>query len=218
MDPLEIAGGLGEAIDHRLIDRNPLARSYRLADGAADGIEIGKNPHYPISSACGRSSSAACSASRDDFARGNIALREAVIVSTARTPIGKAVRGAFNATHGVELAAHAIGHAVKRAAIDPAEIEDVILGCGFPEGSTGSNIARLGALRAGLPVTVAGQTVNRFCSSGLMAISIAAQRIIVDGVAAAVAGGVESISTVPNALAQSYDPVDEALQRAKPEI
>ncbi|MGH7034478.1 MAG: acetyl-CoA C-acyltransferase [Stellaceae bacterium] len=145
-------------------------------------------------------------------------MREAVIVSTARTPIGKAVRGAFNATHGVELAAHAIGHAVKRAAIDPAEIEDVILGCGFPEGSTGSNIARLGALRAGLPVTAAGQTVNRFCSSGLMAISIAAQRIIVDDVAAAVAGGVESISTVPNALAQSYDPVDEALQRAKPEI
>jgi len=145
-------------------------------------------------------------------------LREAVIVSTARTPIGKAVRGAFNATHGVELAAHAIGHAVKRAAIDPAEIEDVILGCGFPEGSTGSNIARLGALRAGLPVTAAAQTVNRFCSSGLMAISIAAQRIIVDGVAAAVAGGIESISTVPNALAQSYEPVDEVLQRAKPEI
>ena len=145
-------------------------------------------------------------------------MREAVIVSTARTPIGKAVRGAFNATHGVELAAHAIGHAVKRAAIDPAEIEDVILGCGFPEGSTGSNIARLGALRAGLPVTAAAQTVNRFCSSGLMAISIAAQRIIVDGVAAAVAGGVESISTVPNALAQSYEPVDEVLQRAKPEI
>jgi len=145
-------------------------------------------------------------------------LREAVIVSTARTPIGKAVRGAFNATHGVELAAHAIAHAVKRAAIDPGEIEDVILGCGFPEGSTGSNVARLAALRAGLPVTAAAQTVNRFCSSGLMAISIAAQRIIVDGVDAAVAGGVESISTVPNALSQSYDPIDEPLARAKPEI
>jgi acetyl-CoA C-acetyltransferase len=145
-------------------------------------------------------------------------LREAVIVSTARTPIGKAVRGAFNATHGVELAAHAIAHAVKRAAIDPGEIEDVILGCGFPEGSTGSNVARLAGLRAGLPVTTAGQTVNRFCSSGLMAISIAAQRVIVDGVDAAVAGGVESISTVPNARNQSYDPIDESLAHAKPEI
>ncbi len=145
-------------------------------------------------------------------------MREAAIVSTARTPIGKAVRGAFNATHGVELAAHAIAHAVQRAATDPAEIEDVILGCGFPEGSTGSNIARLGALRAGLPVTAAAQTVNRFCSSGLMAISIAAQRIIVDGVGAAVAGGVESISTVPNAMSQSYEPIDENLARAKPEI
>jgi acetyl-CoA C-acetyltransferase len=147
-----------------------------------------------------------------------LTLREAVIVSTARTPIGKAVRGAFNATHGVELAAHAIAHAVKRAAIDPGEIEDVILGCGFPEGSTGSNVARLAALRAGLPVTAAAQTVNRFCSSGLMAISIAAQRIIVDAVDAVVAGGVESISTVPNALSQSYDPIDEPLARAKPEI
>jgi len=145
-------------------------------------------------------------------------LREAVIVSTARTPIGKAVRGAFNATHGVELAAHAVRHAVERAAVDPAEIEDVILGCGFPEGSTGSNVARLAALRAGLPVTAAAETVNRFCSSGLMAISIAAQRIIVDGVDTAVAGGVESISTVPAALAQSYDPIDEALVREKPAI
>ncbi len=118
-------------------------------------------------------------------------MREAAIVSTARTPIGKAVRGAFNATHGVTLAAHAIAHAAKRAAIDPVAIEDVILGCGFPEGSTGSNVARLGALRAGLPVTTAAETVNRFCSSGLMAISIAAQRIIVDGVETAIAGGVE---------------------------
>ena len=145
-------------------------------------------------------------------------MREAAIVSTARTPIGKAVRGAFNATHGVTLAAHAIAHAAKRAAVDPVAIEDVILGCGFPEGSTGSNVARLGALRAGLPVTTAAETVNRFCSSGLMAISIAAQRIIVDGVETAIAGGVESISTVPNALSQSYDPIDEDLARAKPEI
>lgn len=145
-------------------------------------------------------------------------MREAVIVSTARTPIGKAVRGAFNATHGATLAGHAIHHAVARSGLDPAEIEDVILGCGFPEGSTGSNVARLGALRAGLPVTAAAQTINRFCSSGLMAISHAAQRIIVDGVGAAVAGGVESISTVPAALSQSYDPVEAWLMRERPAI
>ncbi|MCR9073845.1 MAG: acetyl-CoA C-acyltransferase [Alphaproteobacteria bacterium] len=121
-------------------------------------------------------------------------MREAVIVSTARTPIGKAFRGAFNNTHGAVLAGHAISHAVARSGLDPAEIEDVILGCGLPEGATGQNIARLAAVRAGLPVSVAGTTVNRFCSSGLQTISMAAQRVIVDGVPAMVAGGVESIS------------------------
>lgn len=119
---------------------------------------------------------------------------EAVIVSTARTPIGKAFRGAFNNTHGAVLAGHAIRHAVARSGLDPAEIEDVILGCGLPEGATGQNIARLSAVRAGLPVSTAATTVNRFCSSGLQAISMAAQRVIVDGVPAMVAGGVESIS------------------------
>lgn len=119
---------------------------------------------------------------------------EAVIVSTARTPIGKAFRGAFNNTHGAVLAGHAIRHAVARSGLDPAEIEDVILGCGLPEGATGQNIARLSAVRAGLPVSTAATTVNRFCSSGLQAISMAAHRVMVDGVPAMVAGGVESIS------------------------
>lgn len=121
-------------------------------------------------------------------------MREAVIVSTARTPIGKAFRGAFNNTHGAVLAGHAISQAVARSGLDPAEIEDVILGCGLPEGATGQNIARLSAVRAGLPVSTAGTTVNRFCSSGLQTISMAAHRVIVDGVPAMVAGGVESIS------------------------
>jgi acetyl-CoA C-acetyltransferase len=101
-------------------------------------------------------------------------MREAVIVSAARTGIGKAFRGSLNKTHGVTLAAHVIKHAVERAKIDPAEIEDVVLGCGLPEGATGHNIARVAALRAGLPKTTAGVTINRYCSSGLQAISMAA--------------------------------------------
>ena len=121
-------------------------------------------------------------------------MREAVIVSTARTPIGKAFRGAFNNTHGATLAGHAIEQAVARSGMAPGEIEDVIVGCGLPEGATGHNVARIAAVRAGLPVTTAGTTVNRFCSSGLQAISMAAQRIVSDGVPAMVAGGVESIS------------------------
>ncbi|HYW55176.1 MAG TPA: acetyl-CoA C-acyltransferase [Dongiaceae bacterium] len=127
-------------------------------------------------------------------------MREAAIVSTARTPIGKAFRGAFNDTHGVTMGGHVIEHAVKRSGLDPAEIEDVILGCAEPEGATGHNVARLAAIRAGLPVTTAGTTINRFCSSGLQAIAFAAQRVVVDGVPAMVAGGLESISLVqPNA-------------------
>jgi acetyl-CoA C-acetyltransferase len=121
-------------------------------------------------------------------------MTEAVIVSTARTPIGKAYRGAFNDTHGVELIGHAVQHAVARAGIDPGEIEDVLVGCGFPEGSTGNNVARLASLRAGIPVTASAATVNRFCSSGLQTIAMIAQRIIVDGMPAGVAGGVETIS------------------------
>ena len=143
--------------------------------------------------------------------------REAVIVSTARTPIGKAFRGAFNKTHGTEMSGHVVQHAVARAGIDPAEVEDVVMGCGFPEGATGFNIARNAAIRAGLPVTTAGMTVNRFCSSGLQAIAIAAQRVIVDGAPVMVGGGVESISLVqPNMNRASLR--DEWVMQNKPEL
>ena len=123
---------------------------------------------------------------------------DAVIVSTARTPIGRAYRGAFNNTHGATLGGHVISHAVKRAGLEPGEVEDVILGCALPEGATGQNIARQAALRGGLPVTTSGATVNRFCSSGMQAIAIAAQRILVDRVPIMVAGGLESVSMVQN--------------------
>ncbi|MDD9940418.1 MAG: acetyl-CoA C-acyltransferase [Myxococcales bacterium] len=127
-------------------------------------------------------------------------MADAVIVSTARTGIGKAFRGAFNASHGTLMAGHAIQHAVERAKVDPGEVEDCILGCGLPEGATGHNVARNAAIRAGLPVTTAGTTVNRFCSSGLQAIAMAAQRVIVDKVPVMAAGGVESISLVQSSL------------------
>ena len=138
---------------------------------------------------------------------------EAVIVSTARTPVGKAFRGAFNKTHGAVLAGHAIRHAVARAGVAPDEIEDVILGCGMPEGATGHNIARLAALRAGLPVGTAATTVNRFCSSGMQTISMAAQRIITDKVPVMVAGGVESISLVQNNLNTTHFTEDWLMQK-----
>lgn len=127
-------------------------------------------------------------------------MREAVIVSVARTGIGKAFRGSLNKTHGATMTAHVIKHAVERAKIDPAEVEDVVIGCGLPEGATGHNIGRVAALRAGLPTTTSGMTVNRYCSSGLQSVSIAAQRIIADNVDVMVAGGVESISLVQNCL------------------
>lgn len=127
-------------------------------------------------------------------------MRDAVIVSTARTGWGKAWRGAFNNTHGATMGGHAIKHAVERAGVAADEIEDVILGCGNPEAANGLNIARQSALRAGMPITTSGVTVNRFCSSGLQAIAMAAQNIIADGVPVMVAGGVESISCVQNQL------------------
>ena len=144
-------------------------------------------------------------------------MREAVIVSTARTPIGKAMRGAFNDTHGAVLAGHAIKHAVERAKVEPSEVEDVILGCALPEGATGHNVARLSAVRAGLPVTTAATTINRFCSSGMQAISIAAQRIICDGVDVAIGGGVESISLVQEHL-NKYRLTEDWLLAHKPEL
>ena len=121
---------------------------------------------------------------------------DAVIVSTARTPIGRAYRGAFNMTHGADLGGHVVRHAVERSGVEPAEVEDVILGCALPERATGGNIARQAAIRAGLPVTVGGMTVNRFCSSGLQAIALAAQRIIAGEASVIAAGGLESISLV----------------------
>jgi acetyl-CoA C-acetyltransferase len=127
-------------------------------------------------------------------------MTEAVIVSTARTPLAKSWRGAFNMTHGATLGGHVIEHAVERAGVAPDEVEDVILGCGYPEGATGMNVARQAAIRAGLPVTTAGTTVNRFCSSGLQAIAMAAQRVIVDRVPVLAAGGLESISCVQNEM------------------
>jgi acetyl-CoA C-acetyltransferase len=145
-------------------------------------------------------------------------MAEAVIVSTARTPIGKAYRGAFNNTHGATLTGHVVEHAVQRARLDPAEVEDVIIGCAMPEGATGHNIARQAALRAGLPVTAAATTVNRFCSSGLQAIAIAAQRVIVDRVPVAVAGGVESISLVQNEHQNRFRLTEDWLLEHKPEV
>ena len=123
-------------------------------------------------------------------------MTDAVIVSTARTPLAKSWRGSFNMTHGATLGGHVVAAAVERAGIDAAEIEDVLMGCATPEGATGFNIARQIALRAGLPVTTSGATVNRFCSSGLQTIAMAAQRVLVDKVPVLVAGGVESISCV----------------------
>jgi acetyl-CoA C-acetyltransferase len=123
-------------------------------------------------------------------------MREAVIVSTARTPLTKSHRGELNITPGATLAAFAVRAAVERAGIDPALIEDAILGCGYPEGTTGRNIARQAVIRAGLPISIAGATVNRFCASGLQAIAIGAGRIVVDGAPAMIAGGVESISGI----------------------
>ena len=123
-------------------------------------------------------------------------MREAVIVSTARTPLTKAHRGEFNITPGPTLAAFAVRAAVDRSGVDPALIEDAILGCGYPEGTTGRNVARQAIVRAGLPISIAGTTVNRFCASGLQAIAIAAGRIVVDGAPAMIAGGVESISQI----------------------
>ena len=129
---------------------------------------------------------------------------EAVIVSTARTPIGRAMRGAFNLTHGADMGGHVIGHAVSRAGVAPGEVEEVVLGCANPEGATGGNIARQAALRAGVPAGAAAMTVNRFCSSGLQAIAIAANRVVCDGVQVAVAGGLESISLVQTTLNRSH--------------
>jgi acetyl-CoA C-acetyltransferase len=144
-------------------------------------------------------------------------LNDAVIVSTARTGLAKSWRGGFNMTHGATLGGHVVKHAIERAQIDPAEVEDVLMGCANPEGATGANIARQIALRAGCPVTVPGATVNRFCSSGLQTIAMAAQRVMAGEGDIFVAGGVESISCVQNESNRHM--IREAwLLRNKPEI
>ncbi len=144
-------------------------------------------------------------------------MTNAVIVSTARTPLAKSWKGAFNMTHGATLGGHAVQHAVARAGIDAAEIEDVIMGCATPEGATGANIARQIALKAGLPISVSGLTVNRFCSSGLQTIALAAQRIIAGEGQVYVAGGVESISCVQQEM-NTHMLQDLSLAKMKPEI
>jgi acetyl-CoA C-acetyltransferase len=144
-------------------------------------------------------------------------MTNAVIVSTARTPLAKSWKGAFNMTHGATLGGHAVKAAVERAGIDGALVDDVIMGCANPEGATGANIARQIALRAGLPITTSGMTVNRFCSSGLQTIAMAAQRIIAGEGDVYVAGGVESISCVQNE-ANKHMLADSWLVEHKPEI
>jgi acetyl-CoA C-acetyltransferase len=143
---------------------------------------------------------------------------DAVIVSTARTGIGKAYRGWLNNTEGATLAGHVIGEAVRRAGVAPDEIEDVVMGCAMQQGTTGTNIARKGAIRAGLPVTAAGTTIDRQCASGLQSIALAARSVIFDGVEVAVAGGIESISLVQNDHANRFHVIDDELKAMKPEI
>ncbi|MBK9985723.1 MAG: acetyl-CoA C-acyltransferase [Betaproteobacteria bacterium] len=144
-------------------------------------------------------------------------MTSAVIVSTARTPLAKSWKGAFNMTHGATLGGHAVQHAIARAGIDAGEVDDVIMGCASPEGATGANIARQIALRAGCPVTTSGTTVNRFCSSGLQTIALAAQRIIAGEADVFVAGGVESISCVQQEM-NKHMLADPWLVKNKPEI
>ena len=145
-------------------------------------------------------------------------MREAVIVSTARTPIGRAYRGAFNDTQAQQLGGHAIRHAVERSGVDPAEIEDVVMGAALQQGSTGTNIGRQAALAAGLPVTTAGMSLDRQCASGLMAIATAAKQVTHDGQIVAVGGGLESISLVQNQNMNLFRLQDPALKALQPHI
>ncbi|MDH4047124.1 MAG: acetyl-CoA C-acyltransferase [Gammaproteobacteria bacterium] len=145
-------------------------------------------------------------------------MREAVIVSVARTPIGKAYRGAFNDTQGQTLGGHAIAEAVKRAGIDPQSVDDVIMGCALQQGSTGGNVARQAAMRAGLPVTVSGMTIDRQCSSGLMAIATASKQIVEDGMNITIGGGLESISLVQNEKMNRFRATDPYLVSHLPQL
>ena len=144
--------------------------------------------------------------------------REAVIVSTARTGLAKSGRGGFNMTHGAAMAGHAVKHSIERAKLDPAEIDDVIMGCGTPEGATGQNVGRLAATWAGCPVTTSGVTVNRFCSSGLQTIAMAAGRVVAEGADAVVGAGVESISMVSMQGINLKDITEEKLMETYPAL
>ncbi|WP_375589475.1 acetyl-CoA C-acyltransferase [Hoeflea alexandrii] len=145
-------------------------------------------------------------------------MQDAVIVSTARTPIGKAYRGGLNDTDGATLGAHAIKHALERAGIEPGEVEDVIMGCALQQGATGGNVARQALVRAGLPVTVSGSTIDRQCSSGLQAIAVASRSIQLDGVPVAIGGGLESVSLVQNEHMNNFHRQDRWLMQHKPDI
>ena len=145
-------------------------------------------------------------------------MNEAVIVSTARTGLAKSGRGGFNMTHGAAMAGHAVKHSIERAKLDPAEIDDVIMGCGTPEGATGQNVGRLAAIWAGCPVTTSGVTVNRFCSSGLQTIAMAAGRVVAEGADAVVGAGVESISMVSMQGINLKDITEEKLMESYPAL
>ncbi|MDE3115191.1 MAG: acetyl-CoA C-acyltransferase [Pseudomonadota bacterium] len=145
-------------------------------------------------------------------------MKEAVIVSTARTGLAKSIRGGFNITHGATMGGHAIQHAIARAGIDPGEVEDVYMGCANPEGATGFNIARLSAIRAGCPVSTAGTTVNRFCSSGLQAIALAAHQVMLEQTPIAIGAGVESISLVQMGGMNTKNITEEHLMQVKPAL
>jgi acetyl-CoA C-acetyltransferase len=145
-------------------------------------------------------------------------MKQAVIVSTARTGLAKSVRGGFNQTHGAVMGGHAVKHAIAKAGIEPGEVEDVFMGCGMPEGATGNNIARESAIWAGCPVTTAGVTVNRYCSSGLQAIAMAAQQIMTDGTDVAIGSGVESISLVQMGGINLSHFTEEHLLKVKPAL
>ncbi len=145
-------------------------------------------------------------------------MKQAVIVSTARTALAKSVRGGFNQTHGAVMGGHAVKHAIAKAGIEPGEVEDVYMGCGMPEGATGNNIARESAIWAGCPVSTAGVTINRYCSSGLQAIAMAAQQIMTDGTDIAVGSGVESISLVQMGGINLSHYTEEHLLKVKPAL
>ena len=145
-------------------------------------------------------------------------MREAVIVSTARTPIGKAYRGAFNNLEAPTMAAHVIREAVRRAKIEPGEVDDVVIGAAMQQGTTGYNIGRGSAIASGLPVTVAGMSVDRQCASGLMAIATAAKQVVFDGMPIVVGGGLESISLVQNEHRNGFRGADPTVMKVKPAL